>query len=52
MNCSPTHQSNFDGLLMTKTYQHTNEHTHDVLRMALFWDTIRQRTESEQEQLQ
>ncbi len=23
--------------LVTKTYQHTAEHTHDVLRMALFW---------------
>ena len=24
--------------VVTKTYQHTNEHTSDVLRMALFWD--------------
>jgi hypothetical protein len=24
--------------LVSKTYQHTNEHTSDVLRMALFWD--------------
>jgi hypothetical protein len=29
--------------VVTKTYQHTNEHTHDVLRMALFWDSIRRR---------
>jgi hypothetical protein len=24
--------------LVSKTYQHTNEHTSDVLRLALFWD--------------
>ena len=24
--------------VVTKTYQHTSEHIHDVLRMALFWD--------------
>jgi hypothetical protein len=24
--------------VVTKTFQHTNEHTHDVLRLALFWD--------------
>lgn len=24
--------------VVTKTLQHTAEHTHDVLRMALFWD--------------
>jgi hypothetical protein len=24
--------------VVTKTYQHTAEHIHDVLRMALFWD--------------
>ena len=24
--------------LISKTYQHTNEHTSDVLRLALFWD--------------
>jgi DinB superfamily len=29
--------------VVTKTYQHTNEHTHDVLRMALFWDMYAQR---------
>ena len=26
--------------LVCKTYQHTNEHTHDVLRLGLFWDRI------------
>ena len=26
--------------VVTKTFQHTAEHTHDVLRMALFWDHI------------
>lgn len=26
--------------LVCKTYQHTNEHTHDVLRLCLFWDRI------------
>jgi hypothetical protein len=25
--------------VLTKTYQHTCEHTHDVLRMVLWWDT-------------
>lgn len=28
--------------VVTKTYQHTNEHTHDVLRMVLFWDRIQE----------
>lgn len=26
--------------VVTKTFQHTAEHTHDILRMALFWDMI------------
>lgn len=26
--------------LVCKTYQHTNEHTHDILRLGLFWDRI------------
>ncbi len=26
--------------VVTKTYQHTAEHTHDVLSMALFWDLV------------
>ena len=26
--------------VVTKTYQHTAEHTHDVLRLALFWDMV------------
>ena len=26
--------------LVCKTYQHTNEHTHDVLRLSLFWDRV------------
>ena len=29
--------------VVTKTFQHTNEHTHDVLRLALFWDMMRRR---------
>ena len=24
--------------LVSKTFQHTAEHTHDIMRMALFWD--------------
>ena len=24
--------------VMTKTLQHTHEHTHDVLSLALFWE--------------
>ena len=28
---------------VTKTYQHTAEHTSDVLKMALFWDAVRRR---------
>jgi hypothetical protein len=24
--------------VVSKTFQHTAEHTHDVMRMALFWD--------------
>ena len=27
--------------LVSKTFQHTAEHTHDVMRMALFWDRVR-----------
>jgi hypothetical protein len=30
--------------LICKTYQHTTEHTHDVLRLSLFWDRILART--------
>lgn len=30
--------------VVTKTYQHTAEHTHDVLSMALFWDMFTSRT--------
>jgi hypothetical protein len=26
--------------LVCKTYEHTNEHTHDILRLVLFWDRI------------
>lgn len=26
--------------LVCKTYQHTTEHTHDILRLTLFWDRI------------
>jgi hypothetical protein len=25
--------------VVAKTYQHTAEHTNDILRIALFWDT-------------
>ncbi len=34
--------------LVSKTYQHTLEHTHDVLRLALFWDRILKRMAQEQ----
>ena len=30
--------------LVCKTYQHTLEHTHDILRLSLFWDRILERT--------
>jgi len=30
--------------LVSKTYQHTLEHTHDILRLVLFWDRILKRT--------
>jgi hypothetical protein len=26
--------------IVSKTYQHTCEHTHDILRMVLFWDMV------------
>jgi len=29
--------------LVSKTYQHTLEHTHDLLRLVLFWDRILKR---------
>lgn len=29
--------------LVGKTYQHTLEHTHDILRLSLFWDRILER---------
>jgi hypothetical protein len=29
--------------LVGKTYQHTLEHTHDLLRLSLFWDRILER---------
>lgn len=29
--------------LVCKTYQHTTEHTHDILRLGLFWDRILRR---------
>ena len=34
--------------VVTKTYQHTSEHIHDVLRMALFWDQALLRQQAEQ----
>ena len=30
--------------LVSKTYQHTLEHTHDILRIVLFWDRTLKRT--------
>jgi hypothetical protein len=29
--------------LVCKTYQHTTEHIHDILRLSLFWDRILER---------
>jgi hypothetical protein len=29
--------------LVCKTYQHTTEHTHDILRLTLFWDRRQER---------
>lgn len=29
--------------LVCKTYQHTLEHTHDILRLSLFWDRVVER---------
>jgi hypothetical protein len=36
--------------IVTKTYQHTAEHIHDVLRAALFWDSILARQQREQQE--
>ncbi len=33
----------------TKTYQHTSEHIHDVLRIALFWDQAAKLLQTSQE---
>ncbi len=33
--------------VVTKTYQHTCEHIHDVLRLALFWDGYQRRQEQQ-----
>jgi len=33
--------------VVSKTYQHTCEHSHDVLRLALFWDFYTHPQESE-----
>jgi hypothetical protein len=33
--------------LISKTYQHTLEHTHDILRLALFWDRVLKRMAQE-----
>ena len=35
-------------LIVTKTFQHTAEHTNDVLQIALFWDSILRRQEEEE----
>lgn len=37
--------------IVSKTFQHTAEHTHDVMRMALFWDMFVQ-WEQEKQQAQ
>lgn len=34
--------------LVCKTYQHTTEHTHDILRLSLFWDRILERMARQQ----
>ena len=34
--------------VVSKTYQHTAEHTNDVLRIALFWDIFWARVQAEQ----
>lgn len=33
--------------LVGKTYQHTLEHTHDLLRFSLFWDRVAKRMQGE-----
>jgi hypothetical protein len=33
--------------VVSKTYQHTAEHTNDVMRMALFWDAFEARQKAE-----
>jgi hypothetical protein len=35
--------------IVSKTFQHTAEHTHDVMRMVLFWDGIVRREQERQE---
>jgi hypothetical protein len=34
--------------VVSKAYQHTAEHTNDVLRIALFWDIFWARYQAEQ----
>ncbi len=34
---------------LTKTFQHTAEHIHDVLRLVLFWDRALQRMQEEEQ---
>ncbi len=34
--------------IVSKTFQHTAEHTHDVMSMVLFWDMIVQREQEKQ----
>lgn len=36
--------------VVTKTFQHTAGHTHDVLRLALFWDRAMQRMQEQKGQ--
>ncbi|HEY6542154.1 MAG TPA: DinB family protein [Ktedonobacteraceae bacterium] len=35
--------------LVSKTFQHTAEHTHDVMRMALFWDAYARHEQAQKE---
>jgi hypothetical protein len=35
------------GWVVSKTYQHTCEHTNNILQMALFWDVMARRQERE-----
>ncbi len=36
--------------VVSKTYQHTNEHINDVLRIALFWESYQRRQKEQEKQ--